>query len=264
MPIAELMAFPRAILLALALLPGTAAEAGAVAPPVIAGPLRITGDAEPDGTLQCELPAITGESVFTDVSWLRDDKLIDDAYDPAYVVVESDVGRHLACSLTAANAGGLAVADSESVLVSPRTSPPPATPQTVSPPSAAPTRGATLAEPPCRTLRGRRCTSHRHSVNAWHVLRGALPPSGGARVRVQLERTDPRCAVYTAAGFRASDCAAAGGGIEVPGKRGRWELRVHGMTAGSYRIRVVALTASGAELGSPQVRTVHVHGLTAT
>ena len=258
------MAFPRAILLALALLPGSAAEAVVVAPPVIAGPVRVAGVAEPDGTLQCELPAITGEGVFTDVSWLRDDELIDDAYDPAYVVVESDVGRHIACSLTAANAGGLAVADSESVLIGPRTSPPPPTPPPVSPPASAPMRGATLAEPPCRTLRGHRCTRHRHSVNAWHVLRGTLPSSSSARVRVQVERTDPGCAVYTAAGFRASDCAVAGRGIGVTGARGRWELRVHGMTAGSYRIRVVALTASGGELGEAQVRALHVHGARAT
>ena len=258
------MAFPRAILLALALLPGSAAQAGTVAPPVIAGSPRITGDAEPDGTLRCELPQITGEGVFTDVSWLRDDELVDDAYDPSYAVVESDVGRHIACSLTAANAGGLAVADSESVLVTARSAAPPATPQTVAAPNAEPTtRGATLAEPPCRTLRGHRCASHRHSVNAWHVLRGALPPAGGARVRVEVERTDPGCAVYTAAGFRAGRCGATDGGIGVTGKSGRWQLRVHGMTAGSYRIRVVALTTSGAELGSPGLRTVRVHGPTA-
>ena len=254
------MALLRATLLALALLPGAAAAADLAAPPVIDGPLHIAGSAEPDGTLRCELPAILGDGVFTDVSWLRDDALIDDAYEPAYLVGDGDVGTHIACSLTAANASGLAVADSESVLIGPRTAVPPATAQAVASPTLATVHGATLAEPPCRTLRGDRCASHRHSVNAWHVLRGALPSASGARVRVQVTRTQPTCSLYTGGGFKPGSCASAGAGVRVTGTNGRWELRVRGMTPGSYRIRVVALTASGGELGAATVRSLRVHG----
>jgi hypothetical protein len=82
-----------------------------------------------------------------------------------------------------------------------------------------------------------------HRTSAWRTLRGTAQAASAVEVAVS-RRAGKRCAVYTGRRFKTARCAAVPW-IKTTVSGGRWSLRLTGLKAGRYTLRVRAVDAQG-------------------
>jgi len=126
--------------------------------PVNVEPPALGGDATVGGTLTCSTGTWDGEDLQHSFRWLRDGEPIPGTDGPAYVVTGDDVGRAIACEVTATSLfDQSATASSDSVTIAQPATPPPPPPPDPAPqpaPAPPPPPPPTDEEPEVETPRG--------------------------------------------------------------------------------------------------------------
>ena len=199
-------------------------------------PPLITGAAQPGNALTC------GDGTWSDVTlpfarrWLADGAAVAGQTGTTFALAEGDVGKQVACEVTARNGTGPTVAVSAAVAVTARTAEPPTitppAPASTTPPPTGSPRATADTTPPVlsavsltrRRFRAKQGTTFRLNVSEQATVTVRITRKGSRSVRGTLKRTVAKGAQR----------------LVLPGRTGRGAL-----AAGVYEATVTATDSAG-------------------